>query len=343
MDEEFNLEIYRQAWEAENARMQNAPPRHTEEDIAAMLTKKKQPGRTLPLWLGGVAASVVVLLGVAWLLWIHPATDHNGQSPMADVRPTAPATLPEEHLDPSIVSPSTSHIPSTPIVRPRPAASSPSQLLMAEMPNPAMTITDSIQLMPDILPDSHAMRNSDIRAVVVKPNEQLLSFKQNDDFHGVEKQGSPNIESISSNKHQSFIRSINMQLALSAGATFMPGNTLRPTFGLVVTAESKSIGAICSNTQGGLSVILPQQDKQVCVNFGYGFSYLPADPLAVRINFGAFLLFGDFDFGLRLNAEAVYKITDNLMLSAGYQFYLPGIVSGDSRHAAMFSVGYIID
>ena len=332
---------YRQAWQAEKARMQDAPPRHSEEDILAMLTKKKPRRKTVPLWLTSAAASVAILIGVAYLLWLRPDTNLSGLPTVAELHPTTSVSVP---VKPAITTTTLSSTPlSTPTVaRRQPQTSTIAQMLVAEISNASSPILDTSSLMPDILSVSPSARTGENRAVAATPTEQLQSFHETDIMSSIDRQKTPKDLPTKTSFSQSSVMTGHPHIGLSAGVMFLPESTSRPTFGLVITTESKSKSAVCSNTQGGLSFILSQPENLISVHYGYGLSYYPASSLALRLNVGAFLLFGDFDIGMRLSAEAAYSITDHLSLSAGYQFYMPGIVSGDSRHTALLSVNFIL-
>ena len=342
MNDELNLEPYRQAWQAEKERLQAAPPRHTEEDILAMLTKKKPRSKTVPLWLASAAASVAILIGTAYMLWLRPDTNLSGLPTVAELHPTTPVSVPAEQ---TITTTTLSSTPlSTPTVARRQMRTSTiAQMLVAEVSNAGSPIVDSDSLMPSSLSASPTAQTGEGRAVAVTPNEQLQAFHETDIMSSIDRQKTPKNIPVQPSFNQSFVMIRNIQIGLSAGATFLPESAPRPTFGVAITTESKPKSSVCSNTQGGLSFILSQPENLVSVHYGYGLSYYPASSLALRLNVGAFLLFGDFDLGMRLSAEAAYSITDNLSFSAGYQFYMPGIVSGESRHAALISVNYIFD
>ena len=142
----------------------------------------------------------------------------------------------------------------------------------------------------------------------------------------------------------------NIQVGLSLGATFSPVMGTQALVGIVATKDAKSDGIICANNQGALylyfnmpSSATGNDTMSVSLQYGYGLSYRPTESFAMRLNMGGYIMFGKFDLGLRLNAEAAYRLSESLTLTAGYQYYMPGIVTGDGRHAAMLSLGYIID
>jgi hypothetical protein len=178
---------------------------------------------------------------------------------------------------------------------------------------------------------------------------QLQAFQEMSITGSIEKQKSPKDPLVRTTRMSSDWTSYPqyIQIALSGGASFIQDGKLQPLVGISVTHDTESKSVICANNQAALYLLgtLPSDtiSRAVSVQYGYGLSCRPTDRLTLRVNLGGFIQFIDFDLGLRLNAEMGYRLSEDFILTAGYQYYMPGIVSGEGRHAAILSIGYIIN
>ncbi len=360
MNEELNLEPYRQAWQAEKERLQSAPPRHTEQDIAAMLSRhdaKKaiapvppQRRRTLPIWFGSAAASVAILLGVAWFLWLRPTSGPNTLPSLAELRPQTssqiPSTIPTTPMIP--ITPNHLNSPITQINLTTP----PSSNISVVTDTPIITTEDtqsSIINPPTSIPADQPVAQPSINSSATQP--QLQAFQETSITHNIKKQKTPKdplVRTVNTRPVWTSLRSQSTQIALSCGVSFAQGRNPQPLFGISVTHhDAESNGIIGANKQGAiyLRTSLPSDTASMAVSiqYGYGLNYRPSERLILRVNCGAFVQFVDFDLGLRFNAVAGYQLNDDFTLTAGYQYCMPGIVSGESCHAAILSIGYIIN
>ncbi|MBO4600062.1 MAG: hypothetical protein J5641_04925, partial [Bacteroidales bacterium] len=291
------------------------------------------------------AASVLILIGVAWLLWLRPAPADNPLSYTAQLRPIAPVQAPT--LTPA--APPTLRQTSSPSIHhAKPLTLRPSiypTTSPSEYPDIPITEPTNIRYAETVLSqpsDLSALRTAE--APAARPATDIQAFQERDALSAIDPQKTAKgISHSELRTDNSLSGSKNTRIGLNVGTSFISDNTPNPLFGLSLTIETNRNSAICANTRGDLSILLSQPQNQVMLQFGYGLSYYPVNSLALRLNLGAFLLFGDFDLGLRLSTEADYHLTDRLSLSLGYQYCPPGIVSGNSRHAALFSVGCIID
>ncbi len=361
MNEELNLKPYREAWQAEKERLQAAPPRHTEQDIAAMLsrhdaknavapTQSRQRSRTLPIWLGSAAASVAILVGVAWLLWLRPTADPSGLPTLAELR-TSSTSL----RTPSILNtPSTPNNPNnsiTPIALTTPPSLHSHTILSIQESNDALLTDTPIVPAEDTqysMPTGQPATQPTTQGNSAQP--QLQAFQEMSITGSIEKQKTPKDPLVRTTRMSSDWTSSHpqyTQIALSGGASFTQDGKLQPLVGIGVTHDSESKSVICANNQAAIYLLgtLPSDttSRVVSVQYGYGLSCRPTDRLTLRVNLGGFIQFVDFDLGLRLNAEMGYRLSEDFILTASYQYYMPGIVSGDSRHAAILSVGYFIN
>ena len=347
MKEELDLEPYRQAWQAEKQRLQAAPPKHSEQDIAAMLTQHKRPSRTLPLWFGSAAASVAILVAVTWLLWLRPEPVATDFPTMAELHPTVISPTSNRS------QPFTTDTPVRPLVAPPSIAKPTSSLLEFSMSDITVSSVSGY--------DTLFYNNDDVQNIVlsdVQPTApttpakpQLQAFQETNRISNINKQKTPKDMPVRTKEviDESYALPNNMQVSLSSGVSFSQTASPQALMGVTITRDTKSNGILCANNQGSLYLLLdlPIVDNDslisVCLQYGFGLSCLPTEDLTLRLNMGGYILLGDFDLGLRLNTEASYRIADHLTLTAGYQYYVPGIVSGDSRHAAILSIGYIIN
>ena len=351
MKEELNLEPYRQAWQTEKTRRQGAPPKHSEQDILAMLnqhTQQKRQSRSLPLWFGSAAASVAILFGVAWLLWLRPEVAVTEFPTVAELHPTSlPISIPTSVpvSQPSQSAPSISLTTPPSVVRHSITSSA------ARMKNIVTSNTPDQPLSTDMLPEDvlDAVRTAQASeqhpASVTSNKQQLQAFQETGFIYGIDKQKTPKDMPAKVRVGESGFTpfSNNIQIGLSGGVSFSQSASAQPLVGVTLIRDTKGNGVVCANSEGALYLIFDQPQSSVSLQYGYGLSCRPTEPLTLRLNLGGYLLFSDFDLGLRLNAETAYRLSDNFTLIAGYQYYMPGIVSGDGRHAAMLSVGYIID
>ena len=344
MKEELDLELYRQAWKREKERLQSAPPRHTEQDIAAMLVPQKRRGRSLPLWFGSAAASVAILFGVAWLLWLRPEAAVTEFPTVAELRPSSfPTAVPVSQ--PSQSEPSLS-LTTPPSVVGHSIVSSAVRRQNIETSNMPDQPLSTDMLPEDVLDAVRAVQASEQHPASVTSNkQQLQAFQETGFINGIDKQKTPKDIPVRVRVEKNGTTPFpnNKQIGLSGGVSFSQSASVQALVGVVLVRDSKGSGVVCANSEGALYLLFDQTQSSVSLQYGYGLSCRPTEPISLRLNLGGYLLFGDFDLGLRLNAEAAYRLSDNFTLTAGYQYYMPGIVSGEGRHAAMLSVGYIID
>lgn len=356
MNDELNLEPYRQAWKAEKERLQTSPPRHTEKDIAAMLTPHKQRSRTLPIWFGRAAASVAILVGVAWMLWLRPTSEPTDLPTIAELHPKTPISI-----TPTIPASqtATTTLTTPPTIHPQHHTISEFQVSNAAMPNiggsETLLVSDDNSLSIDVFNNDDAISATQpvVPPTTVTPSAQpqLQAFQESSVTHNIVKQKTPKDPLVRTSPIQNTSSHFqSTQVGLSLGASFTSPKGSQALIGIGVTRDTKSNGIICANSQGALYLLfdLPPittsgDSLSVSIHYGYGLSCRPTDCVTLRLNLGGYLLFGDFDLGLRLNTEVGYCIAEHLNLNVGYQYYMPGIVSGDSRHAAILSIGYIID
>ena len=366
MTDELNLEPYRKAWKAEKKRLETAPPLHTEQDILSMLSQYSQPNeaapqrhqyhrRTLPLWLGSVAASIAILIGVVWMLWFRP-TAPTVPPAIAELRPHTTTAMTQNTQVPTLI-PETSISLTTPPL-PHPPARSRQDIQETTRSLPAGAF-DPQPLSNDY---SIPMEGNSTKVISscladAKPQvqksssqSQWQSFQESYIADGTNKQKAlkePLVRTWYDNMSFQFPRT---QVALLLGANISPVLGTQALGGVGITLDSKKDGVVCANNQGALHLLFDipsltsgSDSLSIGLQYGYGLSYRPIDNLAIRLNLGAYLLFGNFDLGLRLNAEAGYRLNEYLILAAAYQYYMPGIVSGEGRHSAIISIGYIID
>ena len=349
MKDEINLEPYRKAWQAEKARLEESAPQHTEQDILAMLAHHTpQRKKRLPLWFGSAAASVALLVGVAWLLWFRPSHSTISDYPMvAELRPTETENIP--NTPPSVPDLTVSSSPSL-LSSPSRQTSHPS--ILTEMLSFDMPSLDNLSEIPIVLSeDTQTVATLskpfvESRAVERNPNQEpLQAFNDNTFYNSIDKQQSPKNLFNRTRRNVNLYKdhSRNTCISLSSGVSFAQENTARPLFGVEVSWETRSSSAIFANNQAAIYLLLDQPKSLVSTHYGYGLGCNLSNSLSLRLNLGAYLLFGDFDLGLRISTEADYHLTDDLRLSAGYQYYMPGIISGDGHHAAFLSLGYIIE
>ena len=363
MNDELNLGPYRKAWQAEKERLQSAPPQHSEQDILAMLSQhsqkkdvvpqRSQKHRSLPIWLGSAAASVAILIGVAWMLWLRPTATPTVPPTIAELRPHTPSSITQ---DTPIIStaPDPLTTPPSPYSHARSMQSrqeSNKTLPIGAFDTPPLSddypfsldVTNTKAVASGLPDESPSVHNPSSQS-------QWQSFQQSDVATSINKQKSPKeplVRTWSDHTSSQFPRT---QISFSLGACFPPTTRTRPLVGVGMTMDTKSEGLICANNQGGIYLLFgmppfsgSSDSLSVILHYGYGLSCRPTDNLAIRLNLGGYLLFGKFDLGLRLNAEAGYRLTEFLTLSAGYQYIMPGIVSGEGRHTAMLSLGYVIN
>ena len=348
MNDELNLEPYRQAWKAEKERLQTSPPRHTEKDIAAMLTPHKQRSRTLPIWFGRAAASVVILIGVAWMIWLRPEAAVTEFPTVAELHPTSvPISIPTSvpSSQPSQSEPSLSLTTPPSVVR---HSIVPSAVRMQSMDTPNKPDQPlSTDILPeDVLDAVRTVQASEQHPASVTSNkQQLQAFQETGFINGDNKQKTPKDMParvrVEENGFTPF--SNNIQIGLSGGVFFSQSASAQTFAGVSLIRDTKGNGVICANSEGALYLIFDQPQSSVNLQYGYGLSCRPTESLTLRLNLGGYLLFGDFDLGLRLNAEAGYRFAEHFILTTGYQYYMPGIVSGEGRHAVTLSIGYIIN
>ena len=367
MNDELNLEPYRKAWDEEQERLQSAPPRHSEQDIAAMLsrydTEKKvvpirsqQHRRTLPVWIGSAAASVAILVGVAWMLWLRPTAAPTEPPMVAELRPHSNPTRPMPQVN--------SNIQSNPIALTTPPSlhSHTHTIQSSYEPQfnlPAFGNTEAHQIISEesfptdtynteVIPSGQPEAKPSVQNPTTQ--SQLQAFQETGITSMLDKQKTPKDPLVRSRTglNETYYSS-NLQIGLSFGAAYSPILGTQALAGLVATRDAKNHGTICDHNQGAIFLFFDMpsaagnDSMSVSLQYGYGLSCRPTDNLTMRFNMGGYIMFGQFDLGLRLNAEATYRLSESLALTAGYQYYLPGIVSGEGRHAAMLSVGYIID
>ena len=367
MNDELNLEPYRRAWKAEKERLQSVPPRHSEQDIAAMLSRYNaaenvapiQPQhhrRTLPIWIGSAAASVAILVGVAWMLWLRPTTAPTNLPTVAELRPHSNPTLP--------MIQNNSNNQSNPIDLTTPPSIHTHTIRSFQEPQfniPTLGNTETHQIiseetLPKDIYHTEVIPNGqpDAKPSVQTPTtqSQLQAFQETGITSMIDKQKTPKDPLVKTRRRfdQTIYDYPNIQVGLSLGATFSPVMGTQALVGIVATKDAKSDGTICAHNQGALYLHFDMppsasgnDSMSVSLQYGYGLSYRPTDSFTMRLNMGGYIIFGKFDLGLRLNAEAAYRLSENFTLTAGYQYYMPGIVSGDDRHAALLSIGYIID
>ena len=357
MKEELNLEPYRQAWKAEKERLQAAPPRHSEQDIAAMLTPHKRRSRSLPLWFGSAAASVAILFGVAWLLWLRPMDSSTALPAVAELRPQSNPTLPMTQNNPNIQS--------NPIDLTTPPSLHTHTHTIRSFQDPKLNLSTldnteahriiSEETLPTDIYNTEVAPNGqpDAKPSVQSPTtqSQLQAFQETGITSVIDKQKTPKDPLVRTRTRfgQTIYYHPNIQVGLTLGATFSPFMGKQALVGIVATRDAKNDGPICAHNQGALYLLFDMpsaagnDSMSVGLQYGYGLSYRPTDNLTMRLNIGGYIMFGNFDLGLRLNAEAGYRLNEYLTLTAAYQYYMPGIVSGEGRHAAMISLGYIID
>ena len=366
MTDELNLEPYRKAWKAEKERLESAPPRHTEQDILSMLSQHSQPKeaapqplqprrRTLPLWMGSAAASVAILIGVSWMLWFRPAAPTVPPT-VAQLRPhtpspmtlstTAPSTTPATPI--SLTTPPTLHSH----VRTMQSLQNTHKSLPAGAFDPQPLSDDYSFPLEDNNIKVASTSSADTKPQVPNPSSQSQwqSFQESGITNGINKQKTPKeppVRTWSDNMSFQFPRT---QVGLLLGANHSPAIGTQAIVGAGITRDSKKDGIVCANNQAALYLLFdipsPTSDSNslsVGLQYGYGLSCRPTDNLAIRLNLGGYLLLGEFDLGIRLNAEAGYRLNEYLTLTAAYQYYMPGIVSGEGRHAAIISLGYIIN
>ncbi len=367
MNEELNLKPYREAWQAEKERLQAAPPRHTEQDIAAMLSRynaaknvaptQSQPHRrTLPIWTGSAAASVAILVGVAWLLWLRPTSTPTTHPMVAELRshsnPTQPMAMDNSNMQNNpidLTTPPSLHSHNHTI-----RSSQEPHFNMPSLGNIEAYQIINEETLPTDIYNTEVVPNGqpDARPSVQNPStqSQLQAFQETGFTNMIDKQKTPKDPLVKTGtKSDQTIYYPNIQVGLTLGATFSPFMGKQALVGIVATRDAKNDGPICAHNQGALYLLFDMpsaagnDSMSVGLQYGYGLSYRPTDNLTMRLNMGGYIMFGNFDLGLRLNAEAGYRLNEYLTLTAAYQYYMPGIVSGEGRHAAMISLGYIID
>lgn len=369
MNDELNLEPYRRAWKAEKVRQQSAPPRHSEQDIAAMLSRynatkdvapiqSQQHRRTLPIWIGSAAASVAILVGVIWMLWLRPATAPTNPPTVAELRPHSNPSLP--------MTQNNSNIQSNPIDLTTPPSIHSRTRTIRSFQEPQFNLpsygnTEAYQIVneenhptdilnTEVIPNDQPDAKSSVQSPATQ--SQLQAFRETGITSMIDKQKTPKDPLVSTRTKldHPMYDFPNLQVGLSLGATTSPSIGTQALVGIVATKDAKSDGIVCANKQGALylyfdmpSSATDNDTMSVGLQYGYGLSCRPTESFAMRLNMGGYIMFGGFDLGLRLNAEVSYRLSEFITLTAGYQYYMPGIVSGESRHAAMLSVGYIID
>lgn len=368
MNDELNLEPYRKAWKAEKERQQSAPPRHSEQDIAAMLSRynatknaapiqPQQRRRTLPIWLGSAAASVAILVGVVWVLGLRPTTNPTILPTVAELRPHSNPTLSTTQDNSNTIS--------NPIVLTTPPSLHSRTHTIRSFQEPqfnlpsvgnteAHRIIDEETLPTDtynteVIPNGHPDAKPSVQPSTTQ--SQLQAFRESGINSTIDKQKTPKdpLVRTRTSLNQTMYYFPNLQVGLSLGATTSLATGTQAIAGIVATKDAKSNGTVCAHNQGAVYLLFDMpfatgnDSMSVGLQYGYGLSCRPTDNLTMRLNMGGYIMFGNFDLGLRLNAEVSYRLSEYITLTTGYQYYMPGIVSGEGRHAAMLSVGYIID
>lgn len=367
-DEEFNLDVYRKAWQAESRRLETSSPRHSEEDILAMLQRHNKPSvssrRQVYLWVGRAAASVALLIGIAWLLL--------RQSQPTLSPDTSVAQLPQEPA--TIVTPSDTLTLSTPVapqtltshsstlsaslhtpVTPNRAAST----LLAKAVIPTMVAEPVIagERIADTQPSAAPTTNPTLTTSEAKTSDPEMQA-----FHG-QKEGDlidhsstwrtqpdgRTREHTSSNVtwglSQSFAKS---ELTLSFGTSIespnstMTSNPLLPAASLSFSLYSKTGGRISAFSQFGATALSDQTTTFFQLHFGYGLAFRPVESLTFGLNMGAYLMVPSFDLGLLFNAQASYRIADNFSVGLSYRYCTTGIFY-ESRQMAFATISYLFD
>jgi len=356
-DEEFDLEMYRKAWQAEGERLLKASPILKEEQILDIIRQHDaRRSRVVKLWkprIVGIAATVLLLIGVAWML------QRFGEQPTAIPHNTAntvgTTTLPyvEEAPQTSVVEPS----------RLSAAVSLPSKwnrvLAEAKNSNEAdhivsivpvesspVFLTDSVSGFSEAsLPTqfSHArqpeVKEKDYKAIRGSDNPQEIGKSGTWKNHSNKAKQGGNAQYVRGGNYLKGVPSIG----LIGGLGFSSSDSLQKAVGLRVVLESESASKVCANTQASLMLTGKERLNRVCVDVGYGLTYRPVDNLSLRINMGIYMQSNNFDLGGRLNAEADCQITDQFMLGIGYRYSTAGIISSDSRHMPFISLEYVFD
>lgn len=363
-DEEFNLDKYRKAWQAESRRLEAAPPRHSEEEILAMLQRHNKPvassRRTLYLWVGRAAASVVLLVGIAWLLL--------RQSEPALAPDSSVARLPQEPS--AVVTPSDTVTPSS-IVTPQTLTSHPSTLsaslraslshnrpfstLFAETTLPAIG-TEAVIAGDDIAdiqlsqteaskPAPATSESKDMQAFHGQKEGDLIdhssTWRTQPEGHALE-QTNTYVSWGGSRSFASSELTLSFGTSIESNTSAPASNPLIPAASLSFSLYSKTESRVCAFSKFGVTGLFDQSVPWVQLHFGYGLVFRPSESLTFGLNMGAYLMVYPFDLGLLFNAQASYRIADNFSLGLSYRYCTTGIVY-DSRQMAFATISYLID
>ena len=363
-DEEFNLDEYRKAWQAESRRLEAAPPRHSEEEILAMLQRHNKPAassrRTLYLWMGRAAASVVLLIGIAWLLL--------RQSEPALAPDSSVASLPQEPA--AIVTPSDTVTPSS-IVTPQTLTSHPSTLsaslrtslshnrpsstLLAKTTLPVIG-TESVIIGDDIADTQLSTAEASKPALATSESKDMHAFHGQKEGDLIDhsstwktqpdgrahKQTNTYISWGGSRSFASSELTLSLGTSIESSTSTLASNPLIPAASLSFSLYSKTESRICAFSKFGVTGLFYQPVPWVQLHFGYGLAFRPSESLTFGLNMGAYLMVNPLDLGLLFNAQASYRIADNFTLGLSYRYCTTGIVY-DSRQMAFATISYLID
>ena len=368
-DEEFNLDEYRKAWQAESRRIESAAPRHSEEEILSLLQRRNQPPassrRQLYLWVGRAAAGVVLLLGIAWPLLRQsqpsPAPDtyvaQLPQSPAAIVAPSDTITPSPKTAPQPLTAPSSAH-PAP--LRASLSSNRPSSALLAKTAVPTRTVQPVIagDGMADALPPTTPTTNPAPVASETAPNSQGLALHGQKESvlndcsntwkglsDGVTHESTVSVSEGRWVGRRSFASS---ELTLSFGTCITPSTppatscVLFPAADLSLSLYSKTNGRVCGLSQFGVSGLFDQDNPWLQLHFGYGLAVRPIQSLTCGLNMGVCLTVVPMDLDLQMNVQASYRFADNFSVGLNYRYCTTGF-RFDSRQVVFVSLSYLID
>lgn len=367
-DEKYNLDEYRKAWQAESRRLEASAPRHSEEDILAMLQRHNKPSassrRPVYLWVGRAAASVVLLIGIAWLLLRQPQPTLSPDTSVAQL-PQEPATIvtPAGTLTPStLVAPPTltSHSSSlaaslhAPVTPHRPASAFLAEAIVPTLvADPVIASEPIADTQPSSAPTTTPARTTpeaktstpDMQAFQRQGKGDLIdnssTWKMKPDNRTREHTGS-NISWRSSRSFASSELSLSLGTSIESPNSTLTSNPLLPAVSLSFSLYSKTEGRICAFSQFGATTLFDQNTNYFQLHFGYGLAFRPTESLMFGLNMGAYLMTSPFDLGLLFNAQAGYRIADNFSVGLSYRYCTTGIFY-ESRQMAFATISYLFE
>lgn len=367
-DEEFNLDEYRKAWQAESRRLEASAPRHSEEDILAMLQRHNKPSassrRPVYLWVGRAAAGVALLIGIAWLLLRQSQPTLSPDNSMAQL-PQEPATIvtPPDTLTPStpIVPPTlTSHSSTlsaslhTPVTPNRPTSALLAKTIASTMVDEPVIASERIaDTQPSVAPTINPTLAT-AKANTIDPDMQAFHGQKQGDIidhsstwksqpdNRARRHAGSNISWRSSRSFASSELSLSLGTSIESPNSTLTSNPLLPAVSLSFSLYSKTEGRICAFSQFGATTLFDQNTNYFQLHFSYGLAYRPVESLTLGLNMGAYLMTSPFDLGLLFNAQASYRIAENFSLGLSYRYCTTGIFY-ESRQMAFATISYLFE